>query len=211
MIIDCQDDLWALRHVMEPDILYIDGLRLWFGSKSKHWVWRRWAGSSTQGPAWRPSTLCAPSSKEDVIKDLPEKSVSILKRSMSALQNKLYSSIKGYGTICIASGEESSVLKRILLVYDTILLTSLISVAKENIPMQLRQNCDYPFVFEEVEIQMQLIQVESPTSFYTEFLVNLSSCTARQVFFEEDCYMFCIADNTSFFLKGLKSFSRRQK
>lgn len=76
--------------------------------------------------------------KKDVEKDLPDKQERVIKCNFSALQKKLYQSLLTHNKIMVSDGKGSKTGMRGL----------------SNMLMQLRKLCNHPFVFEEVEDQM---------------------------------------------------------
>ncbi|KAK4548522.1 hypothetical protein LTR36_009432 [Oleoguttula mirabilis] len=76
--------------------------------------------------------------KKDVEKDLPDKQERVIKCNKSALQAKLYKQLLTHNKIMVNDGKGSKVGMRGL----------------SNMLMQLRKLCNHPFVFEEVEDQM---------------------------------------------------------
>ncbi|KAK5134811.1 hypothetical protein LTR08_006043 [Meristemomyces frigidus] len=76
--------------------------------------------------------------KKDVEKDLPDKSERIIKCNFSSLQAKLYRQLAVHNKIMVSDGKGSKTGMRGL----------------SNMLMQLRKLCNHPFVFEQVENQM---------------------------------------------------------
>ncbi|KAK5120002.1 hypothetical protein LTR85_007078 [Meristemomyces frigidus] len=76
--------------------------------------------------------------KKDVEKDLPDKQERVIKCNKSALQAKLYKQLLNHNKIMVSDGKGSKTGMRGL----------------SNMLMQLRKLCNHPFVFEEVEDQM---------------------------------------------------------
>ncbi|GAB7362068.1 hypothetical protein MBLNU230_g2102t1 [Neophaeotheca triangularis] len=76
--------------------------------------------------------------KKDVEKDLPDKQERVIKCNFSALQKRLYSSLLHHNRIMVSDGKGSKTGMRGL----------------SNMLMQLRKLCNHPFVFEQVEEQM---------------------------------------------------------
>ena len=76
--------------------------------------------------------------KKDVEKDLPEKQERIIKCRFSALQSKLYKQLKNFNKMSVSDGKGGKTGMRGL----------------SNMLMQLRKLCNHPFVFEQVEDQM---------------------------------------------------------
>jgi ATP-dependent helicase STH1/SNF2 len=76
--------------------------------------------------------------KKDVEKDLPDKQERVIKCNFSALQSKLYKQLLTHNKIMVSDGKGSKTGMRGL----------------SNMLMQLRKLCNHPFVFEEVEDQM---------------------------------------------------------
>lgn len=76
--------------------------------------------------------------KKDVEKDLPDKQERVIKCNFSALQKKLYSSLLHHNRIMVSDGKGNKTGMRGL----------------SNMLMQLRKLCNHPFVFEQVEEQM---------------------------------------------------------
>ncbi|CAG8499092.1 1292_t:CDS:10 [Paraglomus occultum] len=73
--------------------------------------------------------------KKDVESELPEKVEKVLKCRFSALQNRLYSQMKKHGMLFVSTGEKGK--------------TGIKGL--NNTIMQLRKICNHPFVFEDVE------------------------------------------------------------
>ena len=76
--------------------------------------------------------------KKDVEKDLPEKQERVIKCRFSALQSKLYKQLKNHNKMSVSDGKGGKTGMRGL----------------SNMLMQLRKLCNHPFVFEQVEEQM---------------------------------------------------------
>lgn len=76
--------------------------------------------------------------KKDVEKDLPEKQERVIKCRFSALQAKIYKQLVTYNKISVSDGKGGKTGIRGL----------------SNMLMQLRKLCNHPFVFEQVEDQM---------------------------------------------------------
>ncbi|KAI4289614.1 MAG: hypothetical protein L6R35_001125 [Caloplaca aegaea] len=76
--------------------------------------------------------------KKDVEKDLPDKTEKVIKCRFSALQAKLYKQLVTYNKMSVSDGKGGTKGMRGL----------------SNMLMQLRKLCNHPFVFEEVEAQM---------------------------------------------------------
>ncbi|KAF2638881.1 hypothetical protein P280DRAFT_404187 [Massarina eburnea CBS 473.64] len=76
--------------------------------------------------------------KKDVEKDLPDKTERVIKCSFSALQAKLYKQLVTHNRLMVSDGKGGKTGMRGL----------------SNMLMQLRKLCNHPFVFEEVEDQM---------------------------------------------------------
>lgn len=76
--------------------------------------------------------------KKDVEKDLPDKQERVVKCNMSALQAKLYKQLVNHNKLLVSDGKGGKTGMRGL----------------SNMLMQLRKLCNHPFVFEEVENQM---------------------------------------------------------
>ena len=76
--------------------------------------------------------------KKDVEKDLPEKQERVIKCRFSALQAKLYTQLMKYNKMSVSDGKGGKTGMRGL----------------SNMLMQLRKLCNHPFVFEQVEDQM---------------------------------------------------------
>ena len=76
--------------------------------------------------------------KKDVEKDLPDKTERVVKCRFSALQAKLYKQLVNYSQISVSDGKGGKMGMRGL----------------TNMLMQLRKLCNHPFVFEQVEEQM---------------------------------------------------------
>ncbi|KAI4131613.1 MAG: hypothetical protein LQ338_001127 [Usnochroma carphineum] len=76
--------------------------------------------------------------KKDVEKDLPDKQEKVIKCRFSALQAKLYKQLVTYNKMSVSDGKGGTKGMRGL----------------SNMLMQLRKLCNHPFVFEEVENQM---------------------------------------------------------
>ncbi|KAL8734865.1 MAG: hypothetical protein Q9166_001217 [cf. Caloplaca sp. 2 TL-2023] len=76
--------------------------------------------------------------KKDVEKDLPDKQEKVIKCRFSALQAKLYKQLVTYNKMSVSDGKGGTKGMRGL----------------SNMLMQLRKLCNHPFVFEEVETQM---------------------------------------------------------
>ncbi|KAI9700357.1 MAG: hypothetical protein M1836_002372 [Candelina mexicana] len=76
--------------------------------------------------------------KKDVEKDLPEKQQRVIKCKFSALQAKLYKQLVTHNKLTVSDGKGGKTSMRGL----------------SNILMQLRKLCNHPFVFDEVEEQM---------------------------------------------------------
>ncbi len=76
--------------------------------------------------------------KKDVEKDLPEKQQRVIKCKFSALQAKLYKQLVTHNRLTVSDGKGGKTSMRGL----------------SNILMQLRKLCNHPFVFDEVEEQM---------------------------------------------------------
>ena len=76
--------------------------------------------------------------KKDVEKDLPEKQERVIKCRFSALQAKLYKQLQKYNKMSVSDGKGGKTGMRGL----------------SNMLMQLRKLCNHPFVFEQVEDQM---------------------------------------------------------
>lgn len=76
--------------------------------------------------------------KKDVEKDLPEKQETVIKCKFSALQAKLYKQLVTYNKMSVSDGKGGKTGMRGL----------------SNMLMQLRKLCNHPFVFEQVEEQM---------------------------------------------------------
>lgn len=76
--------------------------------------------------------------KKDVEKDLPDKQERVIKCNMSALQQKIYSQLLNHNKIMVsdASGKKTGMR------------------GLSNMLMQLRKLCNHPFVFDDVETQM---------------------------------------------------------
>lgn len=76
--------------------------------------------------------------KKDVEKDLPDKTERVIKCNFSALQAKLYKQLVTHNKLLVSDGKGGKTGMRGL----------------SNMLMQLRKLCNHPFVFEEVEEQM---------------------------------------------------------
>jgi len=76
--------------------------------------------------------------KKDVEKDLPDKTERVIKCNFSALQAKLYKQLVSHNRLMVSDGKGGKTGMRGL----------------SNMLMQLRKLCNHPFVFEEVEEQM---------------------------------------------------------
>ncbi|KAF2261179.1 hypothetical protein CC78DRAFT_362667 [Lojkania enalia] len=76
--------------------------------------------------------------KKDVEKDLPDKTERVIKCNFSALQAKLYKQLVTHNRLMVSDGKGGKTGMRGL----------------SNMLMQLRKLCNHPFVFEEVEDQM---------------------------------------------------------
>ncbi|MCJ1476820.1 hypothetical protein MMC13_005489 [Lambiella insularis] len=76
--------------------------------------------------------------KKDVEKDLPDKQERVVKCKFSALQSKLYQQLVKYNRMSVSDGKGGKTGMRGL----------------SNMLMQLRKLCNHPFVFEQVEEQM---------------------------------------------------------
>ncbi|KAF2086878.1 hypothetical protein K490DRAFT_74084 [Saccharata proteae CBS 121410] len=76
--------------------------------------------------------------KKDVEKDLPDKTERVIKCTFSALQAKLYKQLVSHNRLMVSDGKGGKTGMRGL----------------SNMLMQLRKLCNHPFVFEEVEEQM---------------------------------------------------------
>ena len=76
--------------------------------------------------------------KKDVEKDLPDKQERVIKCNFSALQAKLYKQLVSHNRLMVSDGKGGKTGMRGL----------------SNMLMQLRKLCNHPFVFEEVEEQM---------------------------------------------------------
>ncbi|KAJ9657604.1 transcriptional regulator [Coniosporium apollinis] len=76
--------------------------------------------------------------KKDVEKDLPDKQERVIKCNFSALQAKLYKQLVNHNKLMVSDGKGGKTGMRGL----------------SNMLMQLRKLCNHPFVFEEVEEQM---------------------------------------------------------
>ncbi|KAK8007518.1 hypothetical protein PG989_001508 [Apiospora arundinis] len=76
--------------------------------------------------------------KKDVEKDLPDKTEKVIKCKFSALQNRLYKQMVTHNKIAVSDGKGGKASVRGL----------------SNMIMQLRKLCNHPFVFDEVENQM---------------------------------------------------------
>lgn len=76
--------------------------------------------------------------KKDVEKDLPDKQEDVIKCKFSALQAKLYKQLVTYNKMSVSDGKGGKTGMRGL----------------SNMLMQLRKLCNHPFVFEQVEEQM---------------------------------------------------------
>ncbi|KFY06624.1 hypothetical protein V492_07895 [Pseudogymnoascus sp. VKM F-4246] len=76
--------------------------------------------------------------KKDVEKDLPEKSEKVIKTRFSALQARLYKQMVTHNKLVVSDGKGGKTGARGL----------------SNMIMQLRKLCNHPFVFDEVENQM---------------------------------------------------------
>lgn len=76
--------------------------------------------------------------KKDVEKDLPDKQETVIKCKFSALQAKLYKQLMTYNKMSVSDGKGGKTGMRGL----------------SNMLMQLRKLCNHPFVFEQVEDQM---------------------------------------------------------
>jgi ATP-dependent helicase STH1/SNF2 len=76
--------------------------------------------------------------KKDVEKDLPDKTERVIKCNFSALQAKLYKQLVNHNRLMVSDGKGGKTGMRGL----------------SNMLMQLRKLCNHPFVFEEVEEQM---------------------------------------------------------
>ncbi|KAI9818553.1 MAG: hypothetical protein M1827_000612 [Pycnora praestabilis] len=76
--------------------------------------------------------------KKDVEKDLPDKQERVIKCKFSALQAKLYKQLVSHNKLLVSDGKGGKTGMRGL----------------SNILMQLRKLCNHPFVFDEVEEQM---------------------------------------------------------
>lgn len=76
--------------------------------------------------------------KKDVEKDLPDKQETVIKCKFSALQAKLYKQLVTYNKMSVSDGKGGKTGMRGL----------------SNMLMQLRKLCNHPFVFEQVEEQM---------------------------------------------------------
>ncbi|CAI6333430.1 unnamed protein product [Periconia digitata] len=76
--------------------------------------------------------------KKDVEKDLPDKTERVIKCNFSSLQSKLYKQLVTHNRLMVSDGKGGKTGMRGL----------------SNMLMQLRKLCNHPFVFEEVEDQM---------------------------------------------------------
>ncbi|RYP17826.1 hypothetical protein DL765_004310 [Monosporascus sp. GIB2] len=76
--------------------------------------------------------------KKDVEKDLPDKTEKVIKCKFSALQTRLYKQMVTHNKIAVSDGKGGKTGQRGL----------------SNMIMQLRKLCNHPFVFDEVENQM---------------------------------------------------------
>jgi ATP-dependent helicase STH1/SNF2 len=76
--------------------------------------------------------------KKDVEKDLPDKTEKVIKCKFSALQSRLYKQMVTHNKIAVSDGKGGKASARGL----------------SNMIMQLRKLCNHPFVFDEVENQM---------------------------------------------------------
>jgi ATP-dependent helicase STH1/SNF2 len=76
--------------------------------------------------------------KKDVESDLPDKVERVLKTPLSALQQKLYNQIRQNGAMLVNTNNDKKYGVRSI----------------NNTIMQLRKICNHPFVFEEVEDEM---------------------------------------------------------
>lgn len=76
--------------------------------------------------------------KKDVEKDLPDKTEKVIKCKFSALQSRLYKQMLSHNKLAVSDGKGGKTTARGL----------------SNMMMQLRKLCNHPFVFDEVENQM---------------------------------------------------------
>ena len=90
--------------------------------------------------------------KKDVEKDLPDKQERVVKCNFSALQAKLYKQLLNHNRLVVSDGKGGKTGMRGL----------------GNMLMQLRKLCNHPFVFEEVEDQM------NPTKITNDLLWRVS-------------------------------------
>jgi ATP-dependent helicase STH1/SNF2 len=90
--------------------------------------------------------------KKDVEKDLPDKTEKVIKTRFSALQSRLYKQMVTHNKIVVSDGKGGKAGARGL----------------SNMIMQLRKLCNHPFVFDEVENQM------NPTSQSNDLLWRTS-------------------------------------
>ncbi|CAG8484524.1 14329_t:CDS:10 [Racocetra fulgida] len=104
--------------------------------------------------------------KKDVESELPDKVETVIKCRLSALQLKLYSQMKKHGVLFVNTGEKGYTIQNCLIDKANLLAES-IGISYEllinfvirktgikglnNTIMQLRKICNHPFVFEEVE------------------------------------------------------------
>lgn len=90
--------------------------------------------------------------KKDVEKDLPDKTEKVIKCKFSALQSRLYKQMVTHNKLIVSDGKGGKTSARGL----------------SNMIMQLRKLCNHPFVFDEVENQM------NPTSTSNDLLWRTS-------------------------------------
>lgn len=83
--------------------------------------------------------------KKDVEKDLPDKTEKVIKCKFSALQQRLYKQMLTHNKIAVSDGKGGKTTARGL----------------SNMMMQLRKLCNHPFVFDEVENQMNPASVSN--------------------------------------------------
>ncbi|KAH8894988.1 SNF2-family ATP dependent chromatin remodeling factor snf21 [Thozetella sp. PMI_491] len=83
--------------------------------------------------------------KKDVEKDLPDKTEKVIKCKFSALQSRLYKQMVTHNKIMVSDGKGGKAGARGL----------------SNMIMQLRKLCNHPFVFDEVENQMNPMNISN--------------------------------------------------
>lgn len=89
--------------------------------------------------------------KKDVEKDLPDKTEKVIKCKFSALQSRLYKQMVTHNKIAVSDGKGGKASARGL----------------SNMIMQLRKLCNHPFVFDEVENQMNPLNTSNDSLWRT--------------------------------------------